>query len=474
MGLLDSAGSAISGVGRGLVGGIASMAGNVDEVNPYKVDESKFTDPNLAKNQAAIQGRIAQLQNPSAAQNNTANVVNMLNARATGAAPSVAQTQLNQTTDANRRAALGMAATAAPGSNSALNLRTAVNAGTNATQQAAGQAATLRATEQTQAEQNLLSAVQTQAGQEQVQQQFIQQYMSMGMSLDQAQFQAQQDLEKLKTSAYYGGAGLNVQAQQSNQAAGMAVLGGLAQGAGAAAILSDKRAKMKVRDASKDVEDMLAHYADGGPVVASPMPAMRHLAAGGPVLGADYSNPDAIIAQALANTRSQAMPSLSPASEMQMGQAIKAAQLARSNVGSTGQTVATELSHGVRPMATGGPVAGPGGPRDDVIPAMLSNNENVWSADDVQKAGGQEGVEGLKAMLDDLHAKKFAYKGEGPGAEHVGIMAQDLERSPLGKTMVMDTPAGKTIDANMIMPAILAAAAELNRRVGKLEGTRDH
>lgn len=52
-----------------------------------------------------------------------------------------------------------------------------------------------------------------------------------------------------------------------------------------------------------------------------------------------------------------------------------------------------------KPMADGGPVIGPGGPRDDVIPIMGSNGENMWSAADVAAAGGQSNVERIKAAV---------------------------------------------------------------------------
>jgi hypothetical protein len=42
--------------------------------------------------------------------------------------------------------------------------------------------------------------------------------------------------------------------------------------------------------------------------------------------------------------------------------------------------------------ADGGPIYGPGGPRDDKIPAWLSNGEHVWTAAEVQAAGGHEAM----------------------------------------------------------------------------------
>lgn len=47
-------------------------------------------------------------------------------------------------------------------------------------------------------------------------------------------------------------------------------------------------------------------------------------------------------------------------------------------------------------FATGGPVFGAGTATSDSIPAMLSNNEHVWTAKEVQAAGGHKAVESMR------------------------------------------------------------------------------
>lgn len=49
--------------------------------------------------------------------------------------------------------------------------------------------------------------------------------------------------------------------------------------------------------------------------------------------------------------------------------------------------------------ADGGPIYGPGGPRDDLVLARLSAGEHVWTADEVQKAGGHHRVEALRHAI---------------------------------------------------------------------------
>ncbi|MFS0867453.1 phage tail tape measure protein [Microbacterium sp. 179-B 1A2 NHS] len=56
----------------------------------------------------------------------------------------------------------------------------------------------------------------------------------------------------------------------------------------------------------------------------------------------------------------------------------------------------------VQKKAFGGPIYGPGSSTSDSIPALLSNGENVWSAAQVERAGGQAAVESLKRLQPTL------------------------------------------------------------------------
>lgn len=60
----------------------------------------------------------------------------------------------------------------------------------------------------------------------------------------------------------------------------------------------------------------------------------------------------------------------------------------------------------VRGHATGGPISGPGTSTSDSIPAMLSSGEHVWTAKEVQGAGGHSAVERIR---------KSAAAGQVPG-----------------------------------------------------------
>ncbi len=81
----------------------------------------------------------------------------------------------------------------------------------------------------------------------------------------------------------------------------------------------------------------------------------------------------------------------------------------------------------------------------------------------------------VSKFLDAINAHEYEYKksvkdlpGAGEG-KHVSPMAQELEKSELGKQMVIDTPKGKMVDYGKGFGTILAAQAVLNKRLNDLE-----
>ena len=67
-------------------------------------------------------------------------------------------------------------------------------------------------------------------------------------------------------------------------------------------------------------------------------------------------------------------------------------------------------------FATGGGVSGPGTGTSDSIPAMLSNGEHVWTADDVAKAGGQGAMYRARGLVQ-AGLLRFAVGGAVGSAE---------------------------------------------------------
>jgi hypothetical protein len=78
----------------------------------------------------------------------------------------------------------------------------------------------------------------------------------------------------------------------------------------------------------------------------------------------------------------------------------------------------------------------------------------------------------IEDFLGHLAAKRYQYKegtGEPPGM-HTGVMAQDMERSPVGREFVREGPDGmKWVDTGRMPLMLLAALAEQQKRLDSLE-----
>ena len=97
-----------------------------------------------------------------------------------------------------------------------------------------------------------------------------------------------------------------------------------------------------------------------------------------------------------------------------------------------------------------------------LIQSDISAKRNIRAADDQ--------VEGF---LDALNSYQYEYKDpNAPGADagmFVGVMAQDLEKTPMGASFVTDTPQGKMVDYGHGLAAILASQSNLHDRLRQLE-----
>ena len=79
----------------------------------------------------------------------------------------------------------------------------------------------------------------------------------------------------------------------------------------------------------------------------------------------------------------------------------------------------------------------------------------------------------VESFLDALNAYQYEYRDpDAPGADpgmFTGVMAQDLEKSPMGASFVQDTPQGKMVDYGHGLAAILASQANIHDRLKQLE-----
>lgn len=85
--------------------------------------------------------------------------------------------------------------------------------------------------------------------------------------------------------------------------------------------------------------------------------------------------------------------------------------------------------------------------------AIASSDERVKKDVDNVSTGS------AKRLANALTAKEWTYKGDDSGERHAGFMAQDLEKDPLGKNFVHDGDDGiKRVDYGQMASMLLAAA----------------
>ena len=97
---------------------------------------------------------------------------------------------------------------------------------------------------------------------------------------------------------------------------------------------------------------------------------------------------------------------------------------------------------------------------EDTMDASDENNKKNKSKDSGR----------LGEFLNNLDVYSYDYKDEKFGkGRQTSIMAQDLEKSEIGKKAVIDTPEGKMVDYSKLFPAMLAANVDANKRIMTLE-----
>lgn len=102
--------------------------------------------------------------------------------------------------------------------------------------------------------------------------------------------------------------------------------------------------------------------------------------------------------------------------------------------------------------------------------ARAKRNVGYTYSDERQKMGAAGSSNSATAAIDNAPAVSFEYKpGAGPPGRRAGIMAQDLERTPAGKAVVMDTPGGKMVDGAQAATLALAALNESRQREKAME-----
>lgn len=150
-----------------------------------------------------------------------------------------------------------------------------------------------------------------------------------------------------------------------------------------------------------------------------------------------------------------------------IGQQNQAAVANQGSVNQANSGVAQQAAKGQQDFL-GGVMSGIGGAVGSVF-----SDENL-------KENIKDGDSKTKDFLDNIASHEYEYKDsikDAPGAgegKHVSPMAQELEKSELGKEMVIDTPQGKMVDYGKGFGTILAAQAMLNKRLDEIEHKYAH
>jgi hypothetical protein len=140
-------------------------------------------------------------------------------------------------------------------------------------------------------------------------------------------------------------------------------------------------------------------------------------------------------------------------------------QVANANIGNYNTQVQNSLAQygqgiqqqGMQNQMLGGLLGGAG---SIGALAFLASDEDL-------KENIDDGDDDAEEMLENLSAKKYNYKEDPKKQTHMGILAQDLEKSPMGKALVVETPKGKHVDIAKALGAVLAAQAVLHKRMNK-------
>jgi len=94
-------------------------------------------------------------------------------------------------------------------------------------------------------------------------------------------------------------------------------------------------------------------------------------------------------------------------------------------------------------------------------------------SDENMKKDIKPGDKEITSFLDAMKAHSYKYKDEKHGeGKKVSPMAQELEKTSLGKSMVKEGPDGKMVDYGAGFGAMMAAMASLNQRTKELEGKK--
>jgi hypothetical protein len=189
---------------------------------------------------------------------------------------------------------------------------------------------------------------------------------------------------------------------------------------------------------------------------------------------------EAFRAQANANQQAAAQSGLLRAQEMQAAQAAYGNDLTRQQTAlQNEQALKSGIAGATQQLQTGANLNQQQTTQklfQDLAGAGAKAAGSSQSDKNVKKDIKELNPKDIEEFATKLKASKFKYKqpnGESyQDGEVTGIMAQDLEKSKIGKEMVFDSPEGKMVDFKRAVPATLAAVSEVMKRIKKLESEK--
>lgn len=461
-------GSVLGGVGGGMLGATIDKIGGPKRVsgklfgdrsdagilgtgqfrsNEYQIDDEAFKSPGTIERQNEFANAIAAMGAGRAAPELNQTAANQwrgqqdllaqnLQAQMRGEGPSVAQLQMQQGLNQSLGNAASMAASQR-GVSPAMAMRLAQQNQAQMAQNTVGQMGMLRAQEQMAARgelANLSNAARTQdlnaaaanqkaaLDQRQLDDSRERFYREGQMVMDERNRQANIERERMKSQQSVGYNNINAGAYQNAAQNRAGVLGGMGEGiASIASMFSDEKLKTDIQKVNFD----------------SPMnwgfnaPSLQRSS------GEKYFEPTN---EAAAATRG---------SGDDVNKFLSALQASQGGSKKGGESDHAKLGSGIGSILAAA--------------AMAMSDKN-------EKKGAKSGDEKIKSFLDALDAYTYEYKdprhGRGP---QIGVMAQDMEKSELGKNFVRDTPEGKLIDYGKASGAMMASQAMLNERLSEIE-----
>ncbi len=136
----------------------------------------------------------------------------------------------------------------------------------------------------------------------------------------------------------------------------------------------------------------------------------------------------------------------------------------RSTTGAIIGAAGTAIGAGVGFMAGGPPGAVAGAAGGAAVGSAAAKS------DERSKMNIEDGKSAARAFMDSLEAKTFDYRDPADGDRRTGVMAQDMERTPIGRAFVSEGPDGyKRVDYGKALGTMLAGEADLHDRVSQLE-----